>query len=87
VRPTKLDLRKQSLSLIYTAANLYSLDDARSPMLDQGLMHRSAWKGYSANFAQTEFREVRVSEWCAPWEGVRPRRLAAPVSFEAPKGI
>jgi hypothetical protein len=25
-------------------------------------MHRSAWKGYSANFALTEFYEVRLQD-------------------------
>src|SRR5829696_5104786 len=32
-----------------------------SPSLSPTLIHRSAWKGYSANFACTEFSEVRKS--------------------------
>ena len=41
--------------------------------ISRGSIHRSAWKGYSANFALTEFSEVgsevRLVASCLVWRG------------------
>src|SRR5215210_6554254 len=52
-------MAKTMRPLVTTCAVVRKPDRARG--IASRLIHRSAWKGYSANFAQTAFSEVGLS--------------------------